>query len=201
MLTRGPIQLHFAAPLCFPQHVFLLVATRWLQVALRAKYFLIHIQKEMSLKSFLRRVKSFSWEFSRKYIFDWLELGHMFLPSRGDGGGWDLRLVLNLSKSVLGIGCEVSAPAGTRCVKKVGHLSGYQVTESEGPDGKCSKKPYFLKRERLHFPFSSLGGSGLGGSVLGWGPEERKHRVGQHVVQPWGWRDKKAHLCPPSLPG
>lgn len=91
----------------------------------------------------------------------------MFLPSRDDGGGWDLLLVLSLSKSVFGIGCEVSAPAGTRCVKKDGHLSGNQVTESEGPDGKSSEKAYFLKRERLHFPFSSLGGSGRGGSGLG----------------------------------
>lgn len=90
-------QPHFVSPLCLPQHVFLLVATRWLQVALRAKYFLIHIQKKMSLKSFLRRVKLFSWDSSRKYIHDWLELlSHMFLPNRGDGKGWDLLLVLSV---------------------------------------------------------------------------------------------------------
>lgn len=108
----------------------------------------------------------------------------------GDQERGDPLMVFCWSQPILGIAC--ASWGGGRN----GHLNGNRGTESEGPDGMCSKRTHSSSGEKhLYFPFFGLGRGILiffpdsvrtrGGPAVT--REERQHGGGHPLVQSWGW--------------
>ena len=109
-------------------------------------------------------MKSFCLESSKKcvFVFGWSKLGHTAIPALVVvvRERWDPLMVLCGSRPFLGT--EYASLQVMDSVWEDGHLNGNQGTESEGPDGMCSKIVYLKTQERSIFTFPSLvlGGRG-----------------------------------------